>query len=243
MFIIPALILLTSFSLWSSALLKLQSRSEFALSVYLTGCAAVILPFTVLGWLDQLNQPLLFLTAEFLLAAIAGLTWLRAGKPAFFGPFTQDLQRFSFKGFWQPLKQHPVLSAFAFLISLVYGLNAYLILHVPPNNVDSLYLHMARVAHWMQSGSLFHFSTPYPYQLFFPYNAQALIHWGVLFWGTDQLAGFAQYFAALTAGLAIMAVARRMGFSRSAALFSGLLWLSFPQVLFQSTTTQNDMFP
>jgi 4-amino-4-deoxy-L-arabinose transferase-like glycosyltransferase len=118
---------------------------------------------------------------------------------------------------------------------------AVLILVVPPNNNDSLSTHLSRVGYWLQHGSFFPWPTPRIYQLIYPVNAQLQLLWTILFWGSDQLAGFVQWFAALGSIVAVFGLARLLGWKPPQATFASLIYASFPQVLLQATSTQNDL--
>lgn len=141
------------------------------------------------------------------------------------------------------LRKNPILVVFLGGIVIAYVINAALILIVPPNNTDGFYLHMTRVGYWLQNKSFLPFKTFFNIQVFYPLNAQAQIFWTVLFTRSDQLAGFIQYFAALFSSIGVFGIARLLGFRKTQSLFASLLWLSFPQVLFQSTSVQNDLVP
>ncbi len=243
MLILPAALLLLLFALFTASSLRVGGRAFYLLSVYLLACAGDVLSFEAAGLLRWLGSPPRYLLIECLLACAAGLLWLRAGRPNLLGPFAPDLPRLDFSRLGGSIRRHPVLWALALATDLAYAVNAYLILVVPPNNNDSLYLHMARVVRWLQTGSFLPFPTVFTWQLFYAFNAQSLIHWTVLFWDSDQLAGFVQFSAALAAGLGVYLLARQLGFARPQGVFAALLWLGFPQVFFQSTTTQNDLVP
>lgn len=246
-FIIMLFLLAATLTLFSGLLvasaLGVRGKSAYLLAIYLLSAGVIVISFEVLGLVRMLNQPLLFLGVQTLIALGCAAFWLRRGRPALLGPFSLDLQRLDFSGAGASMRRHPLLWLMALGVDVAYAVNAYVILVVPPNNNDSLYLHMARVARWLQTGSFLPYPTLFTWQLYFPLNAQALIYWTVLFWGTDQLAGFVQFGAALVTMLGVFGVARLLGFKRSQAVFAALLWASFPQVLFQSTTTQNDLVP
>ena len=65
--------------------------------------------------------------------------------------------------------------------------------------------------------------------------------WNILFAGTDRAAGLVQWTAGVVSIPGVMVLARAMGRTKPQSLFAGLLWATFPQVLLQSTTTQNDL--
>src|SRR5262245_39386550 len=56
-------------------------------------------------------------------------------------------------------QQSPALSLLGVSIGLMLLLSGYLIFVVPPNNYDSFWYHLSRVAHWLHNGTLHHFQT------------------------------------------------------------------------------------
>jgi len=109
------------------------------------------------------------------------------------------------------------------------------------NNYDSLTCHMTRIGFWLQNGNLQSWPTWVVTQRIYPFNAQFQILWSVLFWGSDQFAGFAQWIAALIAMLGIIGIARLAGWSRTQSLFASFIFSLFPEILLESTTTQNHL--
>jgi 4-amino-4-deoxy-L-arabinose transferase-like glycosyltransferase len=110
----------------------------------------------------------------------------------------------------------------------------------PPNNVDSLLYHMARVAHWVQDGSLNHFPAGYEHQLTKPTWAEtAILHLRVLF-GHDKPANLVQWFSMLASLVGASAIAGQLGGSRRAQLLASVLVVSIPMGILQATSTQND---
>ena len=243
MLIFPAALLLLFFALFAASSLRVSGRPFYLLALYLLACAADVFVFEIAGLLRWLGSPVLFLALQAVLTLAAGLFWLRSGKPHLLGPFAADLRHLDFRRLGLSIRRHPALWLLALAVDLAYAVNAYLILVVPPNNNDSLYLHMARVVHWLQTGSFLPYPTPFTWQLFYAFNAQSLIHWTVLFWDSDQLAGFVQFAAAFVTMLGVYLLARQLRFSRPQGIFAALVWAAFPQVFLQSTTTQNDLVP
>ncbi len=230
-------------ALFTAAALRVKGKPAYLLALYLLTAAPLVLCFELLGLARLLNNRAVFLGLQALFALAAGIFWSRRERPHLLGPFTPNLRRLEFSRLGPSMRRHPALWLLALGVDLAYAVNAYLILVVPPNNNDSLYLHMARVVHWLHNGSFLPYPTTFSLQLYYPYNAQALIYWTVLFWGSDQLAGFIQFSAALVTSLGVYAFARLLRAARPQAVFAALLWATLPQVLFQSTTTQNDLAP
>lgn len=228
-----------AFSIFASASLKIKSWLIYILSLFLFFCTHLILVFQIAGFLAILNRPSLFLLIQVFFTVGAIFVWLLRKKPTL---FCQSSHRtFSSTALKQFLRQNPLLSIYVLIIDICYAINAYLIYIVPPNNNDSLYLHMAKVGHWMTNGSFEGIKTYYTYQLYYPFNAQGLIFWTTLFTGSDHISGYIQYVALIFGIFAIYGLCRLLTLKQEQSLFAVAIWLTFPQVFFQSTTTQNDL--
>ena len=98
----------------------------------------------------------------------------------------------------------------------------------PPNNVNSLLYHMARVAHWAQNGSLSHYAAVYQHQLSMPPWAElAALNLYVL-WGGDRLVNLVQWFALVASLILASGVAALLGASRPFQYLAAALVLSLP---------------
>uniref|UniRef100_A0A7C4KLG0 Phospholipid carrier-dependent glycosyltransferase n=1 Tax=Anaerolinea thermolimosa TaxID=229919 RepID=A0A7C4KLG0_9CHLR len=243
MLILPAALTLIFFALFTVAILGIRSRVGYLLAIYLIACANVVFSFELLGLFHLLNNPAAFLGVQTLLLIITAILWWKGKRLPLLGPFTEDLGHLRWGSLGPSLRQHPILWLLALALDLTYAVNAYLVLVVPPNNNDSLYLHMARVVKWLQTGTFLPFDSQISLQVFYPFNVQSLFFWTVLFSSSDQFVGFVQFSAAWVTVLCVYGLARQLNFSKPQAVFAALMWATFPQVFFQSTTTQNDLVP
>ena len=78
-------------------------------------------------------------------------------------------------------------------------------------------------------------------QIWYPVNAQLQTYWTLLFLGSDRLVGAVQWLAALISGISVFGLARFYGYNYRQSAFAALIFLSFPLVALQSTTTQTDI--
>ncbi len=161
------------------------------------------------------------------------------GKPPIFSPFNggkwavwREFPRF---------KTMPSLWVLALGVSAAYLIGALLIIFVPQNNYDGMTYHLSRVGYWMQHQTLAPWPTPNPRQTTFPINAELGLLWTIIFWGSDQITGFVQWLSSIGIMVSIFGLARLIGATRPQSLFAALIWAAFPQVVLQSTTTQNDL--
>jgi Dolichyl-phosphate-mannose-protein mannosyltransferase len=235
---IIGLVLVSIFALFAASILRLTFKVAYLLALYLFVWANVVLGGELLG-LFQLLFPGSALGFEALLALAAVFAWLKCGKPSLLGPLKP-----AGLDFWRKfpaLRDCPPLWLLGIGIGAVYLIGAVTILIVPPNNYDSMTYHLARVGYWIQHHSVLTWPTANLRQTSSPMNAELGLLWTIQLWGTDQLAGFVQWLAVPFAMAAIFGIARLMGARITQGIFAGLVWATFPEIIFQSTSAQNDL--
>ena len=230
-------LLLASAALINS-LFRHSLRASYLGGLFLIAYASLVVIAELASLVRQINAPF-YLLAELILIVLSWLLWQRAGKPALLGPFSSG--RWAFWRELPPFRSAPALYILAAGVGLAYLLGAYLILAFPQHNYDSMTYHLSRVGYWLQHQTLAPWPTPNPRQTTFPINAELGLLWTILLWGSDQLTGFVQWFSALATMLSIYGLARLLGATRPQGFFAALVWATFPQVLLQSITTQNDL--
>lgn len=236
-----AFILVFTFSIFITALMRLRNMPAFLLSLYLLSFANVVLVSEIAGTLNLLRSQLFFLVAHFIIAVLAGFVWWRNGCPSLIEPVSRVYSKFKLKDLWLSIREWPSVWLLVVAVGIFYLLGAYLVLKVPPNNYDSMTSHMVRVAYWLQHGNFQPWSTWDYTQQVYPINAQVAIMWTVLFFGRDRLAGFPQWLSALAAMAAIFGIARILAWNRIQSAFAALVWALLPEILLESTTTQNHL--
>jgi hypothetical protein len=109
----------------------------------------------------------------------------------------------------------------------------------PPNNVDSINYHVARVMHWSQQRSVAHYPTAIWMQLQGAPLAEFFLLNLYLLTGADALLNLAQWFSLLLAVFAVYSASDLL-FPRS-GLAAAVLAASVPMGVLQATSTQNDL--
>ncbi len=244
MLLLADVLLLFVGALFVCALLRLPTRPAVLLGWYLVSYAIIVLTSELAGTLSLLSTAWFHMSVHGALAVSVSLLWLKHGRPSLLGPLLGALggmglarQRLS-----DSVKAHLGLWLLGLGVSVVYLAGAALIVVLPPNNWDSMTYHLSRVGYWLQHSSLsYYWPTANFRQTTFPPNAELGILWTVLFWGSDQIVELVQWVSALFCIVAVFGLARVVGFSRPRSVFAALVWATFPQVVLQSTTTQNDL--
>lgn len=240
MTMLAATILVLLFAIFVVSVLRLPTRPATVVGLYLLSYANVVLVAEVAATLRMLSAST-FLFLHLALAIAAWILWNRAGRPRLIWRSVSIRSVLSRRRALHSLRRHPLLWALGLGVGVAYLIGAGLILRVPPNNWDSLAYHLSRVGYWLQHNSFYPWPTPDPRQTTFPMNAEIGVMWTVLFVGTDQLAGFVQWSAVAASMAAIAGLSRLFGASRAQAVFAALLWATLPEIILQSTTTQNDL--
>jgi 4-amino-4-deoxy-L-arabinose transferase-like glycosyltransferase len=226
-------------ALLATSLVKFQHWMDWLIAIYLMLFSETVLVFEILGLISSVNNILLFFIIQLLLGSVFAILWRKSGNP----PLLSNLNaiRKDLLVLWQNRKYHTLLFIFTGIIVFLWIFNAGLVITVPPNTSDSLSTHLARVIHWIQNGSFQPWDTRIIWQVVYPFNAQLQFLYTILFTSSDRLVGFAQYTAGLICFLAIYRLGLFFKWQKSRALFAALIWATFPGIILQSTSTQNDL--
>jgi len=236
LFSIALFVLFTSSLPWV-ALARISNKTGWLMAFYLIASANVTLSCYIANTFLLLNQRVFLLTIHMLIGGIGWLIWRRSDKPSVWRPF----QNWRIDSDIRGLRRDPVLLMLTVGISVFYVFAFAQVIFIPQNNVDSLATHLSRIGFWLQNGSFFPWDTFMPSQIWYPVNAQLQTYWTLLFLGNDRLVGSIQWLAALMSGLSVFGLARLFGFSERQAKCAALIFMSFPLVALESTTTQTDL--
>jgi 4-amino-4-deoxy-L-arabinose transferase-like glycosyltransferase len=125
---------------------------------------------------------------------------------------------------------------------LVVGVTLLIALAAAPNNWDSMTYHLARVCHWMANRSVRPYPTNIERQLWSnPWAEFLILHFQILSGGSDRFANLVQWLAFVGSLCAVVAIVGKLGGGRRLRLAAALLAATTPEVVLQSTSTQNDL--
>ncbi|MCE5276689.1 MAG: glycosyltransferase family 39 protein [Planctomycetaceae bacterium] len=110
----------------------------------------------------------------------------------------------------------------------------------PPNNYDSMTYHMARVAHWVQDGSVAYYPTHILRQLHMPPLAEYAIAHLQIASGGDRFANCVQWLAMAGCLTGISLIAAQLGAGRVGQFLAAGICAAIPMGVLQASTTQND---
>jgi hypothetical protein len=110
-----------------------------------------------------------------------------------------------------------------------------------PNNWDSMTYHLARVAYWVQDGSVAAYPTGIVRQVAAPPGGEYLLLVLQAIARSDALANLVQLGAWVLLACAAPPLARAFGAPRTAARWAGIVTVAAPMAMLQGSSTQNDL--
>lgn len=127
------------------------------------------------------------------------------------------------------------------LLFLVYSTVLSIAVLSPPNTSDSLSYHLARVANWIQTGSVEFYPTAILRQLYQPPLAEYIILHLQLLTGDDRCANLVQFFCFAACGVAASLIVREFRQDNLTQTLAALLTATVPMAILQGSSTQNDL--
>jgi 4-amino-4-deoxy-L-arabinose transferase-like glycosyltransferase len=229
--------ILTVTTLLIVSLFHLSRISETILAWSLVAFAVLVFVFQFANLFGKLNVVGFILFVQFVIMFIVFGLWMFKRRPKLFPKTKFNLDC------WKLLKEKQNWPLIGLMGGLTAALGLYFVLIyvVPPNNVDALSIHLARVLKWKQSGSYFPWETRNVWQVSFPVNAQLTYLWTILFTNSDHYVAYIPYLAGLVTALVVYLLAREIGFSVRASVFAGAVWLAFPVVQLHLTSVRHDL--
>lgn len=123
------------------------------------------------------------------------------------------------------------------IIVIIIGLTAAI---APPNNWDSMTYHLGRVVHWIQNGSVAHYSTAITRQLSLaPWPGFTITQFQILS-GSDRLANFVQWGSMVGCILGVSLIAKQLGGDLRAQVLAAVICATIPMGILQASSTQTD---
>lgn len=126
-------------------------------------------------------------------------------------------------------------------VGVILGVTLLIALLAPPNNWDSMTYHMARVAAWIQQGSVDFYPTNIGRQNYLtPLMEFMVLHLQILS-GSDRLAGLVQWSSFTLCIVLASLVVKELKQGTDVQVFAAVLTATLPMGILQSSSTQNDL--
>jgi len=208
---------------------------DWFLGGFLVFIAQIILVMTLSGLFYQMNNPVFVLGFQCVLLVLSTAIsrfWLIPKEKYF--PFVLP-------GFKTKIDKKNLPIVAFFVVSLgVAILNLVYVLFVPPNNNDSLAIHLARVGMWDQFGSWLPWNTKVFWQLTFPMNAELISYWTLLFTRSEHGLGLITYLTGYFSAILVYQLGYELSQKKSLALLAALTWAALPVVQMNFSSTRHD---
>lgn len=212
-----------------------QKWLDWFLGGFLILISLIILVMTISGLFYQMNKPLFVLGFQVVLLAfsIVATRYLKTPQHPLF-PFSFPKLNLKEKKLAFPVNVFLIVTGLVAILNLIY------VLFVPPNNNDSLAIHLARIGMWDQMGSWLPWNTKVIWQLTFPMNAELISYWTLLFSRGEHFLGLFPYLCGYLSIVLIYYLGLELTSKKSLALLSALVWAAFPVVEMNFTSTRHD---
>lgn len=127
-------------------------------------------------------------------------------------------------------------------VALTTLINFAVLMWLEPATLDALDYHLARIAYYLQYGSMRYFPANYWNQVAYPKVATVLQLYSYLVSGRiDSLMQLVQYVAYFVSIGALYGISRFLGAGRKASAVAALIFALLPICLMESITAQNDL--
>ena len=232
-----SVVILGASTLLIVSLFHLQRVSETILAWALVAFATLVLVFQIANLFGKLNAVGFILLLQSILLIFVVVLWGYLQRPRLIPRISFKIQ---FLSILKDKQNWPIIGLLGALLAatLLYFVLIYV---VPPNNVDALSIHLARVLKWKQLGSYYPWETRNVWQVSFPVNAQLTYLWTILFTNTDHFIAYIPCMAGLLTALVVFLLAQEMGFDVQPSVFAGAVWLAFPVVQLHLTSVRHDL--
>lgn len=226
--------LITSFTAYQiNRFIDHKRLSDWFVGQFLITWSLIVFVFTFAGLVYCMNRPVIILLVQ--LVIMVGV-W--------FVSFWLKKHHYSIP---KPKALRTVFKDVSFFVILfVIGAVMMVVLHfvyvikVPPNNNDALMWHLSRVTMWYQTGSWLPWTTPVLWQLTFPFNGEMVSFWTLLFLKREWLIAILPLISGVFSSLIIFQFSDRLFKNRSLSWFVAVLWLSFPVVHINLSSSKHD---
>jgi 4-amino-4-deoxy-L-arabinose transferase-like glycosyltransferase len=214
-----------------AAALGINGPARLGLAAYVIGWAALAaasVALSVPGWLGR--WPLVYSLA--VLAAVTFGAWVGVGRP-----FAASLD----PG-WRLTLRDPVVAALALAV-LAGGiyLGALAVL-TTPNDWDGLTYHETRALLWDQQGGVGYVPSGNDPRLDGnPPVSEIGLYLAIVLPRSERFGAISQYLALWASLVAVVVLARRLGLSRPAAAYAGLIFTTLPVVILHGAAILNDL--
>lgn len=137
------------------------------------------------------------------------------------------------------LRSKSLLIQWIGIILFVLGIGVVALV-AAPNHSDSMEYRLARVVHWLQNSSVYHYPTHNIFQLYQnPWSEFTIAHFQALS-QSDVFAGSVQYFSMLGCLVGTSLIARELGAKLPGQIIGSVFCVTIPMGILQASSTNSD---
>jgi hypothetical protein len=206
---------------------------ESILKSFLSLGLLIWLTTEILGVLNLLYEYVFQIV--YLCYLLLGVLFLEAQKKGFMQIISSDFNviKLEINYYFKGLVKH----LFFFFLATTLFLSIY----VAPNNTDALGYHIARVMFWAQNHNLYHYPTEFTPQLYYNVLSEYFFLNLYLLTGSDYFFNCVQWLAMLITLVTTSKILQVWSAKKEVQGLGVLFTLAIPQVILQSTSSQNDL--
>lgn len=215
-----------------------RSMTEVLLGGTLSALYQIIVVTVVFGYvIRSLHVPELFWSNLVLCLLLLAVTRFR---PRDVRLFVYDVFQWMFSGLGI-IRKDAVLFTLSIMFSLLFVWLLFLAIVFPPYAWDSLVFHLVYPGHWLQDGMMGG-DPGYPQMDVYPRNISVIYFWELLFLRIDTFINCTSLLLFVPLGVfSIYLISRHSGRRKSSSILAGMLFLTLPIVIHQSTTCYVDL--
>ncbi len=229
--LVVALLLLGWVGWWVTAALGIESLALRLLAAYAAAWAALVVAAVALsvpGWLSR--GSLVLAIAVLAAGSLAVRLWQRPGHAV-----TSGLE-------WKEPLADPIVRSLAIAVIVAGVYLAAIAFLTTPNDYDGLTYHETRALLWDQQGRIAYVPSGNDPRLDGnPPVSEIGLYLAMLVPRSERLAALPQFVALWASLLAVALLARRLGLSRQAATYGGLVFATLPVVVLHGAAVLNDL--
>ena len=233
--LVVAVILLGSIGWWTTGALGIESFALRFAGAYSGGWGALVVAVVVLSTPGWLSRGSLVLTIALLAAGSLAIRLWHRPSPAVTARRRNGIE-------WREPLADPVVRSLAIAMAVAGVYLAAVAFLTTPNDWDGLTYHETRALLWDQQGRIGYVPSGNDPRLDGnPPVSEIGLYLAMLLPRSERFAALPQFVALWASLLAVVLLARRLGLSRRAAAYGGLVFASLPVVLLHGASILNDL--
>jgi hypothetical protein len=218
------------------AVARVRGRAPFFAAALVVTAASLVALLTALSLFDAMTSGAI-LVGQLAIAGGSVVAWSAAGCPR---P-PRGWRPPSLEQALRAARAYPAIAVLVVATCVGLAVEFAAAVVIAPNHWDSMTYHLSRAAYWLHDHSAMRFAGGSVRQNGSAPDGEMLQAWTLALTGRDVIAQLVQWVCLLGIGALVMSGARLLRFGLPASIFAAALFMTMPQPIMQSSTTQNDL--